>query len=167
MRARQRALPLDFIGERLELSRNVVLDRRLLDAPEELEPGRNVPEVVQSCARWDRCQGIAACEGSQAARDGPRLQPVRGILVNLESHLHRHRQQPDDGEVGLLDSDFGAASSDDMAAMQIRNEMMSSSSIRTARYSFRRRCSRKWSTPRLSRSGRRAGSCFRSSPACC
>jgi hypothetical protein len=42
----QRALALDFVDERSELSGHVVLDRRPFDAGEELEPGRNVPEVV-------------------------------------------------------------------------------------------------------------------------
>src|SRR5450755_700569 len=122
MRTRFRALTLDLVGERLELAGNVLLDRRLLDLPEELEPRRNAPDVVQPYPQRDRRERIAACEGSQAARNCARSKPVRRNLVDLESDMDGHLEQPKCRVPGLLNGDYCATTRDDMAEAQVRDE---------------------------------------------
>ena len=68
------ASTLDFVSKRLELARNVLPHRYLLDVAEELEPRCYVPLVVEANTGADRRQRIAARKRSQAARDGPRSQ---------------------------------------------------------------------------------------------
>ena len=60
MRTRDCALTLDFVGESLKLAGNVVLDRSLLDGPEEIESRRYAPEIVEPYARAGRRQRIGA-----------------------------------------------------------------------------------------------------------
>ena len=88
----------------------------------EFEPRHDLPGIVEPYAGRDWRQRVAAREHTHAARHCPRLETIRWHLVDLESDMDGHFEQPNRGFPRLLDSESVAFAGNDAAYSQIGNE---------------------------------------------